>query len=68
VKSFIVVVLGGLGSVIGALGAGMLIGIVESFGAAYGDAAFTDAYGFGFMILILLVAPNGLFGRRSRAL
>jgi branched-chain amino acid transport system permease protein len=64
----VVVVLGGLGSVTGSLIAGLLIGLVEAFGAVYGNAAYADAYGFAFMILVLLIAPRGLLGRMVREL
>jgi branched-chain amino acid transport system permease protein len=68
VKGFVVVVLGGLGSIGGPLIAGLLVGLVEAFGAVYGNAAYTDAYGFAFMILVLLIIPTGLFGRTVREL
>lgn len=68
VKGFVVVVLGGLGSITGALVAGMLLGLVEAFGSVYGDSAYQNAYGFVLMIVVLLVLPRGLFGREVRAL
>lgn len=66
VKGFVVVILGGLGSISGPLAAGLMIGLVEAFGSVYGDSAYADAYGFGFMILVLLLIPTGLFGRKVR--
>lgn len=61
-KGFILTVLGGLGSVPGAVVAGFLLGIAESFGARYLSAAFRDGYGFILLIAALLLFPRGLFG------
>lgn len=63
-KGFAVVILGGLGSVSGALAAGIGLGVLESLGATYVSPAITDVYGFVLMILVLLIAPQGLFNRR----
>lgn len=68
VKGFVVVVIGGLGSVGGSLVAGLLLGLVEAFGSTYIESAYRDAYGFALMIAILLFWPQGLFGRQVRAL
>jgi branched-chain amino acid transport system permease protein len=67
VKSFVVVVLGGLGSIGGSLVGGFLLAWAEAFGAVYIDPAYTEIYGLGIMLLVLLVMPNGLFGRAARA-
>jgi len=67
VKSFVVVVIGGLGSITGSLIGGLLLGIVEVFGATYLGSAYTDAYGFILMIAVLLFRPEGLFGQRVRS-
>lgn len=61
-KGFILTVLGGLGSVPGAVVAGFMLGIAESFGSRYLSAAFRDGYGFILMIFTLLLFPRGLFG------
>lgn len=66
-KGFILTVLGGLGSVPGAIAAGCLLGLAESFGSRYLSAAFRDGYGFILMIICLLFFPTGLFGSRTRA-
>jgi branched-chain amino acid transport system permease protein len=63
-KGFVVVILGGLGSVGGAVIAGLLLGVVESFGGALVSSAFRDGFGFAMLILVLLVRPWGLFGQR----
>jgi branched-chain amino acid transport system permease protein len=60
-------VLGGLGSVPGAVLAGFLLGLAESFGSRYFSAAFNDGYGFILMIITLLFFPTGLFGVRGKA-
>jgi branched-chain amino acid transport system permease protein len=66
-KGFIVTVLGGLGSVPGAVAAGILLGLAESFGSRYLSAEFRDGYGFILMIVALLAFPTGLFGIRGKA-
>lgn len=68
VKAFIVVIIGGMGSIGGALAAGLLLGVVEVMGTIYWASGYTDAYGFALMIAILLLRPQGLFGTRVRAL
>ena len=61
-KGFILAALGGLGSVPGAIAAGFLLGLAESFGSRYLSASFRDGYGFIILILALLFLPTGLFG------
>lgn len=65
-KGFVVVIVGGLGSVTGALVAGVALGVLESMGGRYIDPALTNVYGFVFMIAVLLIAPQGLFNRSVR--
>lgn len=67
VKAFIVVIIGGMGSIGGALTAGLLLGIVEVMGTIYVASGYTDAYGFALMIAVLLLRPAGLFGKVGRA-
>lgn len=66
VKGFEIIVIGGLGSIPGALIGGLLLGLVESLGAAFISSPYQNAYGFLLVILVLLLKPNGLFGRRER--
>jgi branched-chain amino acid transport system permease protein len=66
-KGLILTVLGGLGSVPGAVAAGFLLGLAESFGSRYLSASFRDGYGFILMIMTLLYFPTGLFGARGKA-
>jgi len=66
VKGFEIIVIGGLGSIPGALVGGLLLGIVESLGAAFISSPFQNAYGFLLVLLLLLIRPTGLFGERAR--
>lgn len=62
VKCFVIVVLGGLGSIPGAIAGGVLLGVVESLGAVYVSVAYKDAIGFVLFLGVLLLRPAGLFG------
>ena len=62
-KSFVIVVLGGMGSVVGATLGGFLIGIVESLSALYLASGLKECVVFGLFLLLLLFRPSGLFGR-----
>jgi branched-chain amino acid transport system permease protein len=66
VKAFVVVIIGGLGSIPGAFVAGLLLGLVEAFGSVYLSSSYTEAYGSLLMILVLLLRPAGLFGTVQR--
>lgn len=66
IKAFIAAVLGGIGSIQGAMIGGIVIGIAESFTITYISSAFSDAVVFGILIFILLVKPAGLFGSNVR--
>jgi branched-chain amino acid transport system permease protein len=61
---FAVVVIGGLGSILGAVVAGFLVGLVEAFGQAYAPA-FAQIVIFILMALVILVRPAGLLGRKE---
>ncbi len=62
-KSFAICVLGGLGSVPGALFGGLALGLVESFGALAIGSQWSASFGFALIILVLVLRPTGLAGR-----
>ena len=64
IESFIVTVIGGMGSIAGALVSALLIGMVRGFGTI-GFPSFTDGLIYIVMIAILLLRPQGLFGRNT---
>lgn len=63
-KAFSSTVIGGFGDVTGAIVGGLLLGVVESFGAAYISVPYKDAFGFLLLFVFLLVRPQGIFGER----
>jgi len=65
-KAFVAAVLGGIGSIPGALVGGLLMGISETFVAGYISDTYRNALAFVLLILILLVRPTGLFGKTSQ--
>ena len=62
IKGFIIVVLGGLGSIGGAILGGIIIGVIESVGPQFMTATWTEAIVYGLFLLVLFVKPSGLFG------
>lgn len=64
IKGFIIVVLGGLGSIGGALLGGIMIGLIESLGPQFMTATWTEAIVYGLFLVFLFVKPSGLFGVR----
>jgi branched-chain amino acid transport system permease protein len=62
-KAFVVTVLGGMGSMVGAIWGGLLLGVVESVAAGFGATGSRDAFGLIAFLLVLLARPAGLFGR-----
>jgi branched-chain amino acid transport system permease protein len=61
IKGMAVMVIGGLGSVYGAMAGGMILGIAEVLSVAYLESSLRDGFAFGLMILILIARPRGLF-------
>jgi branched-chain amino acid transport system permease protein len=64
IKGFIIVVLGGLGSISGAILGGMIIGVIESVGPQFMTATWTEGIVYALFLLVLFVKPSGLFGVR----
>lgn len=62
-KAFSAAVLGGIGSIPGAMVGGLALGIMENFGIAYLSSSYKDAIAFGILILVLIVRPQGLLGK-----
>jgi branched-chain amino acid transport system permease protein len=60
-KGFTVAILGGLGNSVAAVGAGLLLGIVEAFSVSVMPAAFKDAIAIAILLAILVARPSGLF-------
>ena len=61
-KAFVAAVLGGIGSVPGAMVGGIVLGVIETFVTAYLSSTYRDAIAFVILVLILLYRPTGLFG------
>lgn len=64
IKAFVAAVLGGIGSIPGAMLGGILLGIIESLSKAYISTQLSDAIVFGVLIVVLLVRPTGLLGKK----
>lgn len=62
-KAFVIVILGGLGSIPGAIIGGYILGLIEALGGGYISADYKDVFAFGALILILAFKPTGLFGK-----
>lgn len=66
IKAFTAAVIGGIGSIPGALLGGLLLGVIEIIVKAYGLSELTDAIAFGVLILVLLFKPTGLLGKKVK--
>ena len=64
IKAFVAAVFGGIGSIPGALVGGLLLGIIENLSKAYISSQMADAIVFSVLIIVLLVKPTGLMGRK----
>lgn len=64
-KAFVAAVLGGIGSIPGALLGGLSIGVLETLSKAYISTSLSDAIVFGVLIVILLIKPAGLLGKKT---
>lgn len=64
-KAFIAAVLGGIGIIPGAIFGGLFMGIAETLTKAYISSKLSDAIAFGILILVLVIKPSGLLGKKS---
>jgi branched-chain amino acid transport system permease protein len=64
-KGFGACIIGSFSSIGGAMAGGLMLGIVETLGAAYCSSLYKDAIAYAFIIAFLLFRPEGLFGKRG---
>ena len=62
IKAFAAAVVGGFGSLPGAVLGGLLVGVVESLGAAFISGTYKDVYAFVLLIVVMMVKPSGILG------
>jgi branched-chain amino acid transport system permease protein len=62
-KAFVAAVLGGIGSIPGAMIGGLIIGVAEVMAVGYGESTYRDAIAFVILVLILLIKPSGIMGK-----
>jgi branched-chain amino acid transport system permease protein len=66
IKSYVIVVLGGMGSMPGSIIASLMLGVLEGFGAVYISYDYRDTFGLVILMLVLIFRPQGLFGEKGR--
>ena len=66
IKAFAAAVIGGFGSIPGALLGGWIIGIAEQLGGVYLAAGFKETAAFGILLVVLVLRPEGLFATMQR--
>ena len=64
IKAFVAAVFGGIGSIPGALVGGILLGVIEILSKYYISSQLSDAIVFGMLIIVLLLKPTGIFGKK----
>lgn len=64
-KAYIIIILGGIGSIPGAIVGGFVVGLVESLSMGYITTSYSEAIAFAILILVLAIRPTGLFGAKA---
>ncbi|MFC3141091.1 ABC transporter permease [Psychromarinibacter halotolerans] len=62
-KGMVAIVIGGMANVPGAIGGGLILGLIESYGIGFFGASYRDLFAFAVLLLMLLFKPNGIFAR-----
>jgi branched-chain amino acid transport system permease protein len=63
-KAFVATIIGGWGSVPGAIAGGLVVGLVETFATAYVSSVYKDVFAFLLLIIFLIILPRGIFGEK----
>ena len=66
IKAFAAAVVGGFGSLPGAVVGGLLVGVVESLGAGFISGTYKDVYAFILLIVVLMLKPSGILGVEAK--
>ena len=66
IKAFTAAVFGGIGSIPGAMSGGILLGLIEIFAKAYISTQLSDAIVFAVLIVVLIVKPSGILGKKLK--
>ncbi len=64
IKAFVVIILGGMGSLPGAVVGGYLLGLIESLAGGYLSMIYADLFAFALLVVVLAIKPTGLFGKK----
>jgi branched-chain amino acid transport system permease protein len=65
-KAFVVIIIGGMGSIPGAVIGGFMLGLIEALGGGYISTDYKDLFAFGALVTFLTLRPMGLFGKGVR--
>lgn len=65
IKAFVVIILGGMGSLPGAVIGGYLLGLIESLAGGYISMVYADLFAFSVLVIVLAIRPTGLFGKKA---
>ena len=64
-KAFVIIILGGMGSIPGAIIGGFIMGLVESLSGGYISTSYNEVFAFGVLVIVLTIRPTGLFGAKG---